>query len=222
MFQYKKQLDELALFKNNNKMTRFLEKAYLEKCRDLVEMMTASETLISMSENDKDVDKMNLDESNNNIQLTDDMIHICNEYQQYCQQECRQILDKYKSDIDEYCKWYEKELNKYYTDYTNTILWDYYNNTTKTLEKINESLTTENDNLSQIVKSREEIETNYNNLKKDYNHLSKESKEKNRRLYIMINEYHKLYNEYQKSKNLVKNVENVDEFIYIGDDYNYN
>ena len=178
MFHYKKQLDELAQFKNNNKMTRSLEKTYLEKCRDFVEMMAASESLVSMSENDKDKNIINVDRYN--IQLTDDMINICNEYQQYCQQECRQILDKYESDIGEYCKLYENQLNKYYTDYTNTILWDYYNNTTKKLESMHESLITKNHN------------------------LSIEYKEIYRRLLIMISEYNKLYNEYHKTKNVFK------------------
>jgi len=224
MFQYKKQLDELALFKNNNKMTRSIEKEYLEKCRDFVEMMTASESLVSMSTNNEQMNRNNEEicnvDKSNNIELSEDMINICNEYQQFVQEECKQIMDKYSSDIHEYCKWYEMELNKYYTDYTNTILWDYYNNTTKFLENMNESLITENKNLSENLKSKELVETNYNNLKKDYNHLFIENKEINRRLYIMINEYHKLYNQYNKTK--PPPIEDIDEFIYIRDDYNYN
>ena len=233
MFHFKTQLDELSQFKTNNKMTRSMEQTYLEKCRDFVEMMIASESLVSMSEIDNNDDAMDVDSNNN--QLTDDMILKCNEYQQYCQQECRQILDKYKLDMDEYCKWYEKELNEYckwyekelneyYTDYTQTILWDYYENTTKQLEEMNQTLMAENHNLSEFIKSIEEIETNYKNVKKEYKHLSSEYNEIYRRLLIMISEYHKLYNQYHKYKNEVKKaaVDNVDEFIYIGNDYEYN
>jgi chromosome segregation ATPase len=238
MFHFKTQLDELSKFKTNNKMTRSMEQTYLEKCRDFVEMMIASESLVSMSEMNYD-DETNYDNEemdvDNNNKLTDDMIIICNEYKQYCQQECRQILDKYQLDmteyckwyekeLNEYCKWYEKELNEYYTDYTQTILWDYYENTTKKLEEMNQSLMAENHNLSKLIKSIEEIETNYNNVKKEHKHLSSEYNEIYRRLLIMISEYHKLYNQYHKYKNEVKKTaqDNVDEFIYIGNDYEYN
>jgi hypothetical protein len=241
MFHFKTQLDELSQFKTNNKMTRSMEQTYLEKCRDFVEMMIASESLVSMSEIDNNDDsKMEVDSSN---VLTDDMIIKCNEYQQYCQQECnqildkykldlyeyyqkecKQILDKYKLDMDEYCKWYEKELNEYYTDYTQTILWDYYENTTKKLEEMNQSLMAENYNLSEFKKSIEEIETNYTNVKKENKHLSSEYNEIYRRLFIMISEYHKLYNQYHTYKNEVKKmtVDHTDEFIYINNDYEYN
>jgi hypothetical protein len=226
MFHFKTQLDELSQFKTNNKMTRSMEQTYLEKCRDFVEMMIASESLVSMSEIDNnDDDKMEVDSSDEcNNELSNDMIIVCNEYQQYCQQECRQILDKYKLDMDEYCKWYEKELNEYYTDYTQTILWDYYENTTKKLEEMNQTLMAENHNLSEFIKSIEEIETNYKNVKKEYKHLSSEYNEIYRRLLIMISEYHKLYNQYHKYKNEVTKmaVDNVDEFIYIRNDYEYN
>jgi hypothetical protein len=247
MFHFKKDLDELAQFKNNNKMTRSVEKTYLEKCRDFVEMMIASESLASMTEmyNDDNVNELsnedhsnvnelsnedhsnvnelsNEDHSNVN-ELSNDMINICNEYQQYCQQQCRQILDKYKLDMEEYSKCYEKQLNEYYTDYTRTILWDYYENTTKKLEKINQALMADNQDLSECVKSIVKVETNYNNMKKDYKHLSLEYTEIYRRLLIMISEYNKLYNQYQKSKKVVKkmSLEDTDDFIYIGDDYNY-
>ena len=219
MFHFKTQLDELSQFKTNNKMTRSMEQTYLEKCRDFVEMMIASESLVSMDNNNND--EMDVDSNN---ELPNEMILKCNEYQQYCQQECRQILDKYKLDMEEYCKWYEKELNEYYTDYTQTILWDYYENTTKKLEEMNQTLMAENHNLSVFIKSIEEIDANYKNVKKEYKHLSSEYNEIYRRLLIMISEYHKLYNEYHTYKNEVKKkaVDNVDEFIYIGNDYEYN
>jgi hypothetical protein len=231
MSHFKTQLDELSKFKTNNKMTRSMEQTYLEKCRDFVEMMIASEALVSM-DNSMNYDEMDVDSNN---ELPNDVIIKCNEYQQYCQQECRQILDKYKLDMEEYChlhekelneycKWYEKELNEYYTDYTQTILWDYYENTTKKLEEMNQTLMVENHNLSEFIKSIEEIETNYNSVKKEHKHLTSEYNEIYRRLLIMISEYHKLYNQYHKYKNEVKktSLDNVDEFIYIGNDYEYN
>ena len=55
MSQFKTQLDELAQFRTNNKMTRSMEQTYLEKCRDFVEMMIASESLVTMSEMDNDI-----------------------------------------------------------------------------------------------------------------------------------------------------------------------
>ena len=268
MSQFKTQLDKLAQFRTNNKMTRAMEQTYLEKCRDFVEMMIASESLVTMSEIDNYMDETNVNEIiYNNNEMYNNIIIESQQYQQECvryqqecqqyyqryQQECQQyyteLFNKYKSDMEEYRKWYEKELNEYYMDYTQTILWDYYENTTKNLEKMNQSLIYENYNLSELVRSIEGIETNYNNVKKEYKHLSSEYTEINRRLLIMIREYNKLYNQHQKlitanDETLITatdetiitatdekvtiedtdekvTIEDTEEFIHIGSNYAY-
>ncbi len=133
---------------------------------------------------------------------------------------------EYNKTIAEYCVWYEKELNEYYTDCLQTLCWQYYNNTENNQITLNKELVIKNRDLVAHNKTLKEFETKYNSLfiqNKNttllLNSMKNEYKEIYRRLMIMISQYNKLYIEFEKYKKIGEDIlENNPE---IPDDYDY-
>lgn len=330
--QYLRQcIEELRKCKNDAKRTtRSKEQAYLEKCREFVEILIESNVLYEFAEAIVDSDSsscnnsmdMSIDEptinNTSNIQHGDvDVIDntdtdILNQYQVDCNNYYMSIINQYETDslsyytslfdkyrvdnydyytsiinqyqvdsetyyaellnqyqanseayyksilnqyqaenekyyteynktIAEYCVWYEKELNEYYTDcYTDCLqklCWQYYNNTEKNQITINKELVIKNRDLVAHNKTLKEFETKYNSLfiqNKNttmlLNSMKNEYKEIYRRLLSMISQYDKLYIAFEKYKKtgVVGDVDiendkdnTVGEIPEIPDDYDY-
>jgi hypothetical protein len=276
--QYLRQcIEELRKCKDVAKRTtRSKEQAYLEKCREFVEILIDSDILYEFAEaivdsnsNSSNMD-MSIDEPTNNntsnIQhsIVDDIdidsnsdilnqYHIdCNNYymsilnQYHVDSEAHyaSLFDKYRYDshdhyidiinqyqtnseayytsvlnknekyyaeyyktIVEYCAWYEKELNEYYTDCLRKLCWDYYNNAENNQITLNKELIIKNRDLVAHNKTLKEFETKYNSLliqNKNttllLNSMKNEYGDIYRRLMIMISQYNKLYIEFEKYK----------------------
>lgn len=166
---------------------------------------------------------------------------ILNQYQT----ENEKYYTEYNKTIAEYCVWYEKELNEYYTDcyteyYTDCLqklCWQYYNNAENNQITVNKELVIKNRDLVAHNKTLKEFETKYNSLfiqNKNttmlLNSMKNEYKEIYRRLMIMISQYNKLYIEFEKYKktgvvgdvDIENNKDNtLGEIPEIPDDYDY-
>ncbi len=312
-------IDELRKCKDE-RTTRSKEQAYLEKCREFVEILIDSNILYEFAEAtvDSNSSNMSIDEPTNNntintIQYSnvddidiDNNSDILNQYHIDCNNYYMSILnqyhvdseahymavfDKYRYDshahysdiinqyqvdsetyyvdllnkyqtnseayytsvlnenekyyaeyyktIVEYCAWYEKELNEYYTDCLRTLCWEYYNNIENNQLKLNHELVIKNRDVLAQNKTLHEFETKYNSLfvqNKNtillLNSMKNEYRDIYRRLLIMISQYNKLYIEFAKYKKTgvvvdvdilekVNDINDINDVPEIPDDYDY-
>ena len=162
-----------------------------------------------------------------------------------CQLDTEKYYTEYNKNIADYCIWYEKELNEYYTECLRNLCWEYYTNVENNQVKLNHELVIKNRDLLARNKTLQEFETKYNSLLTQNinyslltNSMKNEYNDIYRRLLIMISQYNKLYIDFEKYKkpgvvvdvdipekineiNEIHDIDNIDKIQEIPDDYDY-